>query len=216
MAKLVWDAVGKRIYETGVDRAVLFPLSTSGTYETGVAWNGLTGYTESPSGGDANAKYADNIKYAVLRSTEEFGATIECFTFPPEFEPCDGRATPVTGVTIGQQTRKAFGFTCRTLIGNDVDGDDFGYKLHIIWNATANPAERGYSTVNESPDAVSFSYELETKPVSVTGYKPTACMTIDSTKVNASKLAVLEDALYGTSTANPHLPTPDQVIAMLR
>ena len=216
MARMNWDSTGQRIYENGVDRAVLFPMTSSGTYEKGVPWNGLTGYTESPSGGDANAKYADNIKYAVLRSAEELGATIECFAFPPEFEPCDGRAVPVAGVTIGQQKRKSFGFCCRTLIGNDVDGDDFGYKLHLIWNATAGPAERGYGTVNESPDPATFSYELDTTPVAVTGYKPTACMTIDSTKVNASKLAVLEDALYGTATANPYLPSPDEVIAMLR
>ena len=215
MAKLVWDATAQRIYETGVDHGVIYPMTSSGTYETGVPWNGLTGYTEKPSGGEANAKYADNIKYAVMRSAEEFGATIECFAFPPEFEPCDGRATPVPGVTIGQQKRKGFGFSCRTLLGNDVDGDDFGYKIHIIWNATAGPAERSYGTVNDNPDAVTFSHELDTTPVPVTGYKPTACMTIDSTKVNAAKLAVLEDALYGTTTANPYLPTPDEVIAML-
>ena len=214
--RLVWDDVGKRIYETGTDRGVLFPVNSLGGYESGVPWNGLTGYTESPSGGDANAKYADNIKYAVLRGAEDFGATIECFTFPEEFEACDGRAVPVEGITIGGQKRKAFGFSCRTLIGNDVDGDDFGYKIHIIWLATANPSERGYSTVNESPDIVTFSYELDTTPVAVTGYKPTACMTIDSTKVSAAKLAVLEDTLYGTATTNPTLPSPDEVIAMLR
>lgn len=216
MAKLTWDEAVKRIYQTGTDHAVLYPMKSNGTYDKGVAWNGVTSYKERPSGGEAQKKYADNILYAILRGAEEFGATVECFQAPPEFAPCDGLAQPAPGVLIGQQKRQPFGFCCRTRIGNAVDGDDYGYKLHIVWNATVNPGERSYQTVNNNPDNSTFSYEFESTPVAVTGYRNVASMEIDSTLVNATKLASLETALYGSASVEPRLPTPDEVINMLK
>lgn len=219
MAAIVWDKTGARTYETGVDHGVLYPMKADGSgYESGVAWNGLTGVTESPSGAEASPQYADNIKYLTLTSAEEFGATIEAFTYPPEFAPCDGQATPVTGVTVGQQTRRKFGFSYRTKLGNDTAGIDYGYKLHLIYGATAAPSEREYATVNDSPEAQTLSWEISTDPVdpSISGIKPTAQVTIDSTKVDHSKLAQLEQKLYGTgSNATPTLPSLHEVLTML-
>lgn len=214
--KLNWDATGEKFYETGVDHGVLYPQVNDGSYPKGVAWNGLTGVTESPSGADKNDIYADNIKYLVLRSAEDFGATVTCYTYPDEWEECDGSRMPIAGVKIGQQPRKAFGMCYRTLKGNDIQGTEYGYKLHIIWNATASPSERAYSTVNDSPEAIEFSYEIATTPTPITGYKPIASMTIDSTKVAADRLAALEQILYGVAGgADPRLPSPDEVIAIL-
>ena len=212
MAKLTWDETGKRFYETGVDHGVLFLLNPQGGYTNGVAWNGLTAVTESPTGAEANPQYADNIKYLNLVSAEEFGATIEAFTYPDEFAQCDGTATPSAGVAIGQQTRKTFGFAYRTKLGNDLDGSDYGYKLHLIYGALAAPSEKAYATVNDSPEALTFSWEITTTAVDVPGYKPTAQLTIDSTKVDALKLADLENLLYGTAGVDPVLPSPADVI----
>lgn len=221
MAAIVWDKTGERTYETGVDHGVLYPMKADGSgYESGVAWNGLTSVTESPSGAEASPQYADNIKYLTLTSAEEFGATIEAFTYPPEFAPCDGQATLVTGVTVGQQTRRKFGFSYRTKLGNDTAGIDHGYKLHLIYGATAAPSEREYATVNNSPEAQTLSWEISTDPVDpgISGIKPTAQVTIDSTKVDKSKLAQLETKLYGTGTGsgvNPTLPSLREVLIML-
>ena len=217
MAKLVWDQTGERLYETGVDRGVLYPIQTGGQYTKGVAWNGLTAVTESPSGAEQTALYADNIKYLSLTSTEEFGATIEAYTYPEEFAECDGSASLATGVTIGQQARKTFGLCYRTVLGNDVDGNDHGYKLHLIYGATASPSEKGYSTVNDSPEAITFSWEVTTTPVNVTGFKPTASITIDSTKADPTCLAELEKALYGSDepSSGPKLPLPDEVKTLM-
>lgn len=212
MSKLVWDEAGKRFYETGVDHGVLY-VAEDGTYGTGVAWNGLTGVTESPSGAEASALYADNMKYLNLFSTEEFGATVEAYTYPDEFEQCDGSASLATGVTIGQQERKTFGLAYRTKVGNDVN-DELGYKIHLIYGAKASPSERSYATVNDSPEAITFSWELSTTPVNVTGHKATASLVIDSTKVDATKLKSFEDILYGSSDAEPRLPLPDEVITL--
>ena len=216
MAKLVWDQTGERLYETGVDRGVLYPLSSEGKYTPGVAWNGLTAVTESPSGAENTDLYADNIKYLSMRSAEIFGATVEAYTYPDEFAECDGSAQLVEGVTIGQQNRKVFGLCYRTLVGNDVDGQDHGYKLHLIYGATASPSERGYATVNDSPEAITFSWELATTPVNVTDFKPTASITIDSTKADPTCLAALEEILYGKDgeleeNVDPRLPLPDEV-----
>ena len=215
---LSWDGTGERLFEAGVDRGVLYPQNSDGTYAAGVAWNGLTGVTESPEGAEPNDLYADNIKYATLRSAETFGATIEAYTFPAEFYDCDGTAQAYTGVYVGQQTRKSFGFCYRTMIGSDTHSDiSAGYKLHIIYNATASPSERSYETINDSPDAITLSWEVSTTPVPVTGYKPTATIVIDSTKADPDDLATLEATLYGTAGTNgtsPTLPTPDQVLAM--
>lgn len=217
MAALVWDATGSRYYELGVDHGVLYPMLGTGKYSTGVAWNGLINVTESPDGAEPNDLYADNIKYATLRSAETFGATIEAYTYPEEFYACDGTATPSKGVYVGQQSRAGFGFAYRTKIGNDTNTeDDDGYKLHLIYNATASPSERQYSTINENPDAITFSWEVTTTPVNVTGYKPTACITIDSLKADATKLAALEAKLYGDDTNEPTLPTPDEVLEMFK
>lgn len=218
MSRLVWDATGEHLYETGVRMGVLYPQSSDGSYPAGVAWNGLTGVTESPSGADSTALYADDIKYLELRAAEEFGGTIEAYTYPDEWAACDGSAVPTDGVMIGQQPRTPFGLCYRTVLGNDTERDDHGYKLHLIYNATASPSERAYQTINDSPDAITFSWEFTTTPTNVTGYKPTACITIDSTKVNSTKLKTLEDALYGPETGEgtAHLPTPDQVIGMLK
>lgn len=215
MAKLVWDETGERLYETGVDHGVLYPME-SGGYGDGVAWNGLISVQENPSGAEANAKYADNIKYLNLFSAEEYGCTIQAYTYPPEFAACDGTAEPVAGVSLGQQARKIFGFCYRTLIGNDVDGQDHGYKLHLVYGAQASPSDREYQTVNDSPDAITFSWEVTTTPINVEGYKPVSSITIDSTKVDASKLAALEKKLYGDTSTEPALPLPSEVITMLR
>ena len=215
MSKLVWDQTGERFYETGVDHGVLYPIQTGGVYNKGVAWNGLTAVTESPSGAEANPLYADNIKYLNLVSAEEFGATIEAYTYPDEFAECDGSAALVPGVYIGQQARKTFGLSYRTVLGNDVDNNDYGYKLHLIYGALAAPSEKGYSTINDSPEAITFSWEVTTTPVSVEGYKPTASVTIDSTKVDAKKLAALEAVLYGSESEEARLPLPDELITIL-
>lgn len=218
MSRLVWDATGQHYYETGVRMGVLYPQNSSGAYPQGVAWNGLTGVTESPSGADATDLYADDIKYLELRAAETFGGTIEAYTYPDEWAACDGSAAPVAGIIIGQQPRTPFGLCYRTVLGNDTERDDHGYKLHLIYNATASPSERAYQTINDSPDAITFSWEFTTTPVNVTGYKPTACITIDSTKVNADKLALLEEELYGSATGEgvAHLPTPDYVINLFK
>ena len=213
---ITWDETGKKFYETGIDHGVLYPQSNDGSYPKGVAWNGLTGVTESPSGADANDIYADNIKYLTLRSAEDFGATVTCYTYPDEWEECDGSRSPIAGVVVGQQTRLPFGLCYRTILGNDVKSNDYGYKLHLIWNASASPSERAFSTVNDSPEAIEFSYELTTTPIGLSGYKPIAFMSIDSTKVAADRLAALEQILYGTSGgADPRLPLPDEVISIL-
>ena len=213
MAVLTWDNVGERLFETGVDKGVLY-IPTNGIYDTGYAWNGLTAVTESPSGAEATAQYADNIKYLNLISAEDFGGTIEAFTYPTAFAQCDGTAYPQTGVSVGQQARKSFGFSYRTRLGNDTNGTDNAYKLHLVYGALAAPSEKAYNTINDSPEAMTFSWEFTTTPVPVSGLKPTAIMTIDSTKVSAGALASLENALYGTAGTNARLPLPDEVIAL--
>lgn len=213
---MVWDQVGERLYETGTDHGVLYVYDTAkSTYGKGVPWNGLTGVDEKPSGAEANNKYADNIKYLVLRSAEDFGATITAFTYPDEFEQCDGSAEPADGVFIGQQERKMFGFSYRTKIGNDTNGDAHGYILHLVYGATASPSQRSYKTVNESPEPIEFSWEIATTPVVVTGYRPTAHIRINSLNADATKLAALEAILYGDTSTDPTLPMPDTVIATL-
>lgn len=216
MSRLVWDKTGERLYETGVKNGVLY-IPTNGVYSKGVAWNGLTAVTESPSGAEATALYADDIKYLSLMSTEEFGATIEAYTYPDEFAECDGSAELTAGVTIGQQTRKTFGLCYKTTVGNDVDGNGHGYKLHIIYGALASPSEKAYATINDSPEAITFSWEITTTPVNVTGAKPTASLVIDSTKADETKLAALEDILYGKEgdTAEPRLPLPDEIKTLM-
>ena len=211
MAKLVWDEAGKHLFETGVDHGVLFPQASDGTYGKGVAWNGLTGVTESPSGAEPNNLYADNIKYLSLYSLEEFGATIEAYTYPDEFAACNGEADLVAGVTVGQQSRKAFGLAYRTRVGNDTVGSDYGYKIHLIYGCMASPSERAYASINDSPDAITFSWEVTTTPVAVKDFKPTACVVIDSTKVDATKLTAFEKTLYGDDNTEPSLPLPDAV-----
>lgn len=217
MAKLVWDKTGDRLYETGVKNGVLY-IPTAGVYSKGVAWNGLTAVTESPSGAEATALYADDTKYLSLMSTEEFGATIEAYTYPDEFAACDGSAELADGVMIGQQKRSTFGLCYKTTIGNDTDGNDHGYKLHIIYGALAAPSEKAYATINDSPEAITFSWEITTTPVNVTGAKPTASLVIDSTKADPSKLAALEDVLYGKdgdSATEPRLPLPDEIKSLM-
>lgn len=220
MAKLEWDKTGERLYETGTDRGVLY-VASNGTYPTGVAWNGLTGVDENPSGAEANAQYADNIKYLELRSAEDFGATVTAYTYPDEFEQCDGSAEPTEGMYIGQQARKMFGMSYRTKIGNDVDGDEHGYYIHLIYGATASPSQRSYKTVNDSPEPIEFSWEVTTTPVNITGYKPVAHIRINSTKVDPEKLAVLESVLYGANAEGSaegrtaSLPLPDAVKTIL-
>lgn len=218
MTALQWDQVGEKVYETGVDHGVLYIPDTNGAYVNGYAWNGLYTITESPSGAESNPQYADNIKYINLISAEEFGATVEAFTYPPEFAQCDGTAL-VNGVAVGQQSRKSFGLAYRSLMGNDTEGTDYGYKLHLIYGATAAPSEKAYNTVNDSPEAITFSWELTTVPAPVgtvnsVDYKPTAIITIDSTQVDASLLADLEDILFGTVGDDPELPPPATVIGM--
>jgi len=218
MAKLVWDESGEHLYETGVSKGVLYPLqSVDKTYSKGVAWNGLTGVTESPSGAESTPIYADNIKYLNLMSAEQFGATIEAYTYPDEFGLCDGSADIAIGVAIGQQNRNIFGLAYRTSLGNDTDGVDHGYKLHLIYGATASPSEKGYKTINDSPEAITFSWAVSTTPVSVSGFKPTASVTIDSTKVSAEKLTALEAILYGDAVeaTGPRLPLPAELITII-
>ena len=222
MAKLTWDETGKRLYETGVSKGVLYPIQTGNVYTLGVAWNGLTAVSESPSGAEPNDLYADNIKYLSLRSAEDFGATIEAYTYPDEWMQCDGSAEIATGVVAGQQSRKMFGLCYRTELGNDTDGVDHGYKLHLIYAATASPSERSYQTINDSPEAITFSWEITTAPIEVgEGFKPTACITIDSTKADATKLAALEAILYGTDASGgtegttARLPLPAEVMAAM-
>jgi hypothetical protein len=214
MAPLTWDQVGDRFYETGVDRGVLYIPDAAGVYNKGYAWNGLTTVTESPSGAESNPQYADNIKYLNLISAEEFGATIEAFTYPDEFSECDGTALPSPGVAVGQQGRKIFGLSYRTKVGNDVDGVDAGYKVHLVWGCQAAPSEKAYATINDSPEAITFSWEVTTTPVPVTNLKPTAQIVIDSTKVDSGDLTTLEDLLYGKAATEAALPTPDAVIAL--
>ena len=216
MAKIKWDETGEKIYETGVKNGVLYLPNETGQYVKGVAWNGLTAVTESPSGAESTPLYADDIKYVELFSAEEFGATLECYTYPDEFAECDGSAEVTPGVIIGQQNRKTFGLCYRTTLGNDVKGNEFGYKLHLIYGAKASPSEKSYSTINDSPEAITFSYEITTTPVNVTGHKPTASLTINSTKVDASKLQQLEALLYGGDSTEAKLPLPDEVINLLK
>ena len=215
MSKLVWDQTGERLYETGVKQGVLYPQAAGGTYPKGVAWNGLTNVTESPSGAEATPLYADDIKYLNLISTEELGGTIEAYTYPDEFAECDGSASLTEGVYIGQQPRKTFGFCYRTTLGNDVSNNNYGYKLHLVYGALASPSEKAYATINDSPEAITFSWEFSTTPVNVTGFKPTASITIDSTKVNAEKLAALEAILYGDADNEARLPLPDEVAQIM-
>lgn len=212
MAKIVWDQTGEHIYETGVDHGVLYVMNAQGAYPDGVAWNGLTGVTESPSGAEANAIYADNIKYLNLYSAEEFGATVEAYTYPDEFALCDGSAALGTGLMIGQQPRKTFGLCYRTVVGNDVAGESFGYKLHIIYGAMASPSEKAYQTINDSPEAITFSWELNTTPVNVAGHKPTATLTIDSTKASKAAMDAIEAVLYGDNT-DVYFKTADAAMA---
>ena len=220
MSRITWDDTNKRLYETGVKMGVLYPVQSNGAYTKGVAWNGLTAVTESPSGAEATALYADDIKYLNLMSNEEFGATIEAYTYPDEFAECDGSAALAKGVMIGQQKRKTFGLCYRTTLGNDVEGNDYGYKLHLVYGCLAAPSEKAYSTINDSPEAITFSWEVSTTPVAVTGFKPTSQITIDSTKVDTSKLSALENVLYGTNAdgdtgAEPRLPLPDEVATLM-
>lgn len=220
--KLKWDETGERLYETGVDRVVLYKQDSTGAYPQGVAWNGVTAINENPSGADASDLWADNIKYLSLRAAEQFGATIEAYTYPDEWAECDGSADISTGVKIGQQVRKAFGLSYRTLIGNDVDSNDHGYKIHIIYGGTAAPSSKNFQTVNDSPEAITFSWEVSTIPVNVTGFKPTATVEIDSTKVDAAKLASLETVLYGSAGTggstgtDGRLPLPDEIVTLLQ
>ena len=215
MSKIVWDAIGDHIFETGVRNGVLYLKGAEGTYDTGVAWNGLTSVSESPEGAEATDLYADDIKYLSLMSAENFKATIEAYTYPVEFEECDGSATIAKGVVIGQQSRKPFGLCYRTSIGNDTDGNEHGYKLHIVYGCQASPSEKQYSTINDSPDAVTFSWEVSTTPVNVNGKKPTATLTIDSTKADKSKLTALEAILYGSEQDEPRLPLPDEIVTLM-
>lgn len=219
MSKVVWDAVSEHLYETGTDHGVLYPQAANGGYPMGYAWNGLTGVEENPEGGESNAKYADNIKYLNLVSAEEWKGTIKAFTYPDEFAECDGSAEPVDGVYIGQQARKPFGFCYRTLIGNDTEGTDYGYKLHLLYGLTAQPSDKSYETVNDDPDAIEFSWECSSVPVNVAGYKPTSSIVIDSTKFNTTEkralLEALEAKLYGAQSSDPYLPLPMEVFVTL-
>lgn len=215
MSKIVWDEIGERFFETGVKMGVLYPQDSTGKYPKGVAWNGLTAVNESPSGADATDLYADDDVYATLRAKEKFGATIEAYTYPDEFAACDGSAELAPGITIGQQARKAFGLCYRTAVGNDVDGDEHGYKIHLVYGATAAPSSKDYATVNESPEAITFSWEISATPVKVTGHKPTATLTIDSRTVAPESLTKIEQLLYGTEQKEAQLPTPDEILALI-
>ena len=212
--RLTWDDLGKRFYETGVKQGVLYP-QVGGAYPKGVAWNGLTAVTESPSGAEATPLYADDIKYLELISNEEFGCTIEAFTYPDEFKPCNGEATLAEGVTIGQQARTPFGFCYKTVLGNDEKKNDYGYKLHLVYGASASVSEKAFQTINDSPEAITFSWEVTTTPVAVKGFKPTAILTIDSTTIAKEKLAAIEDILYGTEDTEPRLPLPDEIAELI-
>lgn len=214
MSKLIWDKSGERFYETGVQKGVLYTKNTENAW-IGVAWNGLTAVTESPSGAEATPLYADDIKYLNLTSAEEFGGTIEAYMYPDEFKACVGESELLAGITIGQQTRRPFGFCYRTALGSDTDGIDHGYKLHIIYNALASVSERAYATINDSPEAITFSWEFSSTPVEVDGFKPTALVTVDSTKIEKSKLEALEAALYGSDSEEPTLPMPNEIVALL-
>lgn len=215
MSRLTWNKTGDRLYETGVEECALFPQDTDGTYPLGVAWEGITNVTESPSGAEPTKLYANDTVYATMMSAEELGGSIEAYTFPDEFAECDGSATVAKGVKIGQQTRKAFGLAYKTLIGNDIVGTAYGYKLHVIYGATASPSEKAHATVNDSPEAQTMSWEFTTTPVAVTGAKPTASIEIDSTTADADKLAALEAMIYGSESSEPKLPTPDEIIALM-
>ena len=210
MSRLIWDAIGEKFYEMGTKMGVLYPMKENGTYENGVAWNGLTAVTESPSGAEETKLYADDIKYASLRSAEEYAYTIEAYTYPPEWEPCDGSAQVATGVTIGQQKRKGFGFSWVTTVGNEV-----GKKIHIAWNSTASPSEKSYASINDSPDAITFSWECSTSPVNVKGFRPTSHMEIDCSKLKADTVKAIEDKLWGTENADATLPTPEEIISLV-
>ena len=214
MSKLVWDKTGERFYETGVKNVALY-LQTSGVYNKGVAWNGVTAFTESPSGAEATPLYADDIKYLNLMSKEEFGATIEAYTYPDEFAECDGSAEIAGGVRIGQQPRKTFGLAVKTTLGNDTENNKFGYKLHLVYGCLASPSEKAYSTINDSPEAITFSWEITTTPAEVTGFEPTSIITIDSTKADADKLAALEAILFGSDSDEARLPLPDEVAELM-
>ena len=216
MAKLVFNNVGERLFETGVKNGVLYVMGDDGAYENGVVWNGLTAVTESPSGAETTPLYADDVKYVVIYAAEEFGATVEAYTYPEEFEQCDGSAAISEGITIGQQTRKSFGMCYKTSVGNDVQGQDYGYKIHIIYGAKAAPSEKSYSTINDSPEAVTFSWELSTVPVPVEGHNPTATMVIDSTRVPAEKMALIEAKLYGSEEAEATLPLPNEILDLIK
>ncbi len=216
MAKLVFNNVGERLFETGVKNGVLYVMGDDGAYENGVVWNGLTAVTESPSGAETTPLYADDVKYVVIYAAEEFGATVEAYTYPEEFEQCDGSAAISEGITIGQQTRKSFGMCYKTSVGNDVQGQDYGYKIHIIYGAKAAPSEKSYSTINDSPEAVTFSWELSTVPVPVEGHNPTATMVIDSTRVPAEKMALIEAKLYGSEDSEATLPLPNEILALIK
>lgn len=214
MSRLIWDAIGEKFYEMGTKMGVLYPMKEDGSYENGVAWNGLTAVTESPSGAEETKLYADDIKYASLRSAEEYAYTIEAYTYPPEWEPCDGSAQVATGVTIGQQKRKGFGFSWVTTVGNDVS-DEVGKKIHIAWNSTASPSEKSYASINDSPDAITFSWGCSTSPVNVSGFRPTSHMEIDYSKLKAATVKAIEDKLWGTENAEATLPTPEEIITLV-
>ena len=215
MAKLVWDQIGERFYETGVDHGVLYPQDNLGAYSNGVAWNGLTSVSESPSGAEPTDLYADNIKYLSIRSAETFGATVEAYTYPDEFAVLDGSAELAEGVIIGQQPRKAFGLCYRTRVGNDIQFENYGYKLHLIYGCSVSPSEKSYQTINDSPEAITFSWEMTTIPVNVTGFKPTATVILDSVALGTAKMTAIEDVLYGTTEADPRLPLPDEVLSII-
>lgn len=216
MARLIWDEVGQRFFETGVKNGVLYVQDNDGSYKNGVVWNGLTAVTESPSGAEETPLYADDVKYLTLRSAEQFGATIEAYTYPEEFEQCDGSATIAAGVTIGQQARRAFGLCYRTAVGNDIQGQEFSYKLHLLYGCTVAPSEKAYSTINDNPEAITFSWELSTVPVPVDGFKPTASLVIDASKVDEGKMQLLEDALFGDESSEAKLLLPNEIMEMLK
>lgn len=216
MARLIWDEVGQRFFETGVKNGVLYVQDNDGSYKNGVVWNGLTAVTESPSGAEETPLYADDVKYLTLRSAEEFGATVEAYTYPEEFEQCDGSASIANGVTIGQQARRAFGLCYRTSVGNDIQGQNFSYKLHLIYGCTVAPSEKSYSTINDNPEAITFSWELSTVPVPVDGFSPTASLVIDASKVDEGKMQLLEDALFGDESNEAKLLLPNEIMGMLK
>ena len=216
MARLIWDEVGQRFFETGVKNGVLYVQDNDGSYKNGVVWNGLTAVTESPSGAEETPLYADDVKYLTLRSAEEFGATVEAYTYPEEFEQCDGSAAIAAGVTIGQQARRAFGLCYRTSVGNDIQGQNFSYKLHLIYGCTVAPSEKSYSTINDNPEAITFSWELSTVPVPVEGFSPTASLVIDASKVDEGKMELLENALFGDESNEAKLLLPNEIMEMLK